>query len=321
MSSSSRSNNKPQASLPDFEPLPPTSTLNRIINKLLAPLFYLLFSIITAIVVVPIYTIIENFKHGRNAKGGQRVARNERPSRSGQQQNNKVSQAWIIGTQTILPGAPAQVISGTTYSLASDSASIFMNNVAHNVYSGTNGNSDNVPYVLPGSNTVQPGGSAVTVSGTTYSLSPHGSTLYINGIATILPPSPSNPPFIIDGHTISPGSQATVIDGQTYSVAAATAGGALYVNGTKIADPQNFALLSEAMAALESVVAASTTASPSSSFDGMLTLASSTASGSGPSPTNTSHSGAVRLVTKSDGWVALVAAVLLGGGMVLGSLL
>ena len=68
--------------IPQFEPLPPTSLLNRIINKVLAPLFYLLFTIITSIVVVPIYTIIENFKRGRNSKGGERFASNQNPSQT-----------------------------------------------------------------------------------------------------------------------------------------------------------------------------------------------------------------------------------------------
>lgn len=66
--------------IPQFEPLPPTSLLNRIINKVLAPLYYLLFTIITSIVVVPIYTIIENFKRGRNSKGGERFASNQNPN-------------------------------------------------------------------------------------------------------------------------------------------------------------------------------------------------------------------------------------------------
>lgn len=67
--------------IPQFEPLPPNTLLNRIINKVLAPLFYLVFTIVTSIVVVPIYTIIENFKKGRNSKGGQRFASNEDPSK------------------------------------------------------------------------------------------------------------------------------------------------------------------------------------------------------------------------------------------------
>lgn len=67
--------------IPQFEPLPPTSLINKIINKVLAPLYYLLFTIITAVIVVPVYTVIENFKHGRNSRGGQRVPSNENPDK------------------------------------------------------------------------------------------------------------------------------------------------------------------------------------------------------------------------------------------------
>lgn len=68
-------NQKTQPQIPLFEPLPPTNILNRIINKVLAPLFYLLFTIVTAIIVVPVYTIVENYKKGRKSKSG--VHRNE----------------------------------------------------------------------------------------------------------------------------------------------------------------------------------------------------------------------------------------------------
>ena len=52
--------------IPEFKPLDESSFANRVINKVLAPIYYLLFSIITAVIVVPVYTIIENFKHGRS---------------------------------------------------------------------------------------------------------------------------------------------------------------------------------------------------------------------------------------------------------------
>lgn len=74
--------------LPKFEPLPPTNLLNRLINKLLAPLFYLLFTIITAVVVVPVYTVIEQIKNGgRNSKGGRRFHREE----AGEKRVNKAA--------------------------------------------------------------------------------------------------------------------------------------------------------------------------------------------------------------------------------------
>lgn len=73
-----------QLQIPQFQPLPPTSFINRLINKILAPFFYLIFSIITAIIVVPVYTVIENFKKGRNSRGGQRFASNHQYEQSGQ---------------------------------------------------------------------------------------------------------------------------------------------------------------------------------------------------------------------------------------------
>lgn len=73
-----------QLSIPQFQPLPPNTFLNRIINKILAPFFYLIFTIITAIIVVPVYTIIENFKKGRGKKGGERFASSHEREVSGQ---------------------------------------------------------------------------------------------------------------------------------------------------------------------------------------------------------------------------------------------
>lgn len=59
--------------LPKFEPLPPTSLFNRIINTILSPLFYLLYTIVLAVIVVPVWTVIDNYKHGRNPRRAQRA--------------------------------------------------------------------------------------------------------------------------------------------------------------------------------------------------------------------------------------------------------
>ena len=66
--------------------------MNRIINKMLAPIFYLLFTIITAIIVVPIYTVIENIKNGKNSRGGRRVPKHEDP---GQPQRRGPAQEFL----------------------------------------------------------------------------------------------------------------------------------------------------------------------------------------------------------------------------------
>jgi hypothetical protein len=89
----SKPNQKP--TLPKFEPLPPTNYLNRLINRLLAPLFYLLFTLITAIVVVPIYVIIDNFKHGRGRSGGERLASDETEQYPGQPPHQNKASSFL----------------------------------------------------------------------------------------------------------------------------------------------------------------------------------------------------------------------------------
>ncbi|EXJ71494.1 uncharacterized protein A1O5_05302 [Cladophialophora psammophila CBS 110553] len=93
MSASPDRSHKPP-SLPKFEPLPPTNFLNRLINRILAPLFYLVFTLITSIVVVPVYVMIDSFRHGRNRSGGrQRGAKDEsgQPHPGQPDRTNKVS--------------------------------------------------------------------------------------------------------------------------------------------------------------------------------------------------------------------------------------
>ncbi|KAJ9609887.1 hypothetical protein H2200_006216 [Cladophialophora chaetospira] len=91
--SSSQQRNK--VTLPKFEPLPPTNILNRIINRLLAPIFYLVFTVITAIVVVPVYVIIENFKQGRGKHGGERFAKDESEKYPGQPERSNKAASFL----------------------------------------------------------------------------------------------------------------------------------------------------------------------------------------------------------------------------------
>ncbi|OAP54429.1 hypothetical protein AYL99_11530 [Fonsecaea erecta] len=91
---SDRGDDKPhRPSLPKFEPLPPTNFINRLINRILAPLFYLVFTLVTSIVVVPVYVMIDSFRHGsRNRSGGgERVARDESREYPGGQQTHRVN--------------------------------------------------------------------------------------------------------------------------------------------------------------------------------------------------------------------------------------
>ena len=90
---------------------------------------------------------------------------------------------FLIGTQTIKPGSAATE-SGTTYSLASSGGSIFVNGVptTPNIGSLVVPPSTEDEFVI-GSQTIQ-AGSAVTESGTTYSLAPSGSSVFVDGVAT-----------------------------------------------------------------------------------------------------------------------------------------
>ncbi|KIW60806.1 hypothetical protein PV05_00993 [Exophiala xenobiotica] len=78
--------------LPKFEPLPPTNPINRLINFVLAPIFYLLFTTIVTILIVPIYVMIDNFKHGRGKQGGQRVPSDSSNYPDQPDKSNKASQ-------------------------------------------------------------------------------------------------------------------------------------------------------------------------------------------------------------------------------------
>jgi hypothetical protein len=90
---------------------------------------------------------------------------------------------FFIGTQIIKPGSAATE-SGTTYSLASSGGNIFVNGVltTPSVGSLVVSPSTKDEFVI-GSQTIQPG-SAVTESGTTYSLAPSGNSVFVDGVAT-----------------------------------------------------------------------------------------------------------------------------------------
>lgn len=158
---------------------------------------------------------------------------------------------------TLAPGGSAVVLSGTTYSLAPSagsgkSESLVVNGVTTAVPAVAataapvvtlGGQAVATPvasgaYVLQNGQTLSPGGSAVVVSGTTYSLAPSGSpgqseSLVVNGVTTALPTAASTggssiSEYIIGGSTIAPGG-SVVVAGTTYSLPATGAG--IVVNG------------------------------------------------------------------------------------------
>lgn len=98
-----------------------------------------------------------------------------------------------------------------------------------------------------GTQTLNPGGPAITVSGTTYSLGPSGTVLVVNGVSSTLANSPAvtaAPALTIDGKTYA----ATVKDGTTeYVLGAGTTlkpGDAITISGTTYSlDPKGTALV------------------------------------------------------------------------------
>lgn len=162
--------------------------------------------------------------------------------------------AYLIASQTLLPGGPAVTVSVTTYSLPQPSSSQAGGVVA--VINGVTSivptpNTEGVSYgslaavpisdpnsaYLIGSQTLLPGGPAITVSGTTYSLqqpsaSQTGVVAVINGATStfaapttselsfgLLPATPiSSSAYLIASQTLSPGGPAITISGTTYSL-------------------------------------------------------------------------------------------------------
>lgn len=176
------------------------------------------------------------------------------------------SNTYAIAEQTIVPGGSAIIVSGHSISLA-PSNTIVVDGVSSALgeYSTavTLGGVLATPqssgvYVLS-SQTLLPGGSAVTLSGTTYSLPAAGGAVVINGQAATLPAAgvsdaggnvtgadvltigthslPYTPvaltgvkPLVIGSQTIYPGGPAATVNGQTMGLALSNPS-AIVVNG------------------------------------------------------------------------------------------
>ncbi|KAK4992338.1 hypothetical protein LTR66_006296 [Elasticomyces elasticus] len=163
------------------------------------------------------------------------------------------SSAYVVAGQTLSPEGSSVVVSGTTYSLA-PSGTVVVNGQSSAIQTGSTGSTlitlGNVAaspiavsdYIVAGQ-TLAAGGSAITVSGTAYSLALGGSVVYVNGMSSALPTAGPRSPitlgnviatptavseYVIAGQTLVPGSAITV-SGSTYSLA--PSGTALVVNG------------------------------------------------------------------------------------------
>lgn len=142
---------------------------------------------------------------------------------------------YVIAGQTLSPDGSAIVVSGTTYSLAHDSAFsevVVVNRVTSPLPTAVATAIANptataeTDYILAGQ-TLVPGAPAITISGTTISLAAGGSTVYVNGIASILPTPGSGTLEIagIEATAITIPSAQTVagqgeiiVDGTTYAL-------------------------------------------------------------------------------------------------------
>lgn len=155
----------------------------------------------------------------------------------------------VIGTQTITPGSPAVMVSGTPISLAVSETALIVGSStapyplttappslssANNVVTidGLTLTQGPNSGLLIGTQTLLPGASAITISGTTsISLSPSGNSIVIDGFNSFPVPSPTGEPTILEFG----GSSYTEISGSAFLIGTQTlveGGAPITVNGT-----------------------------------------------------------------------------------------
>lgn len=161
-----------------------------------------------------------------------------------------ISVVYVVGGQTVNPGAGAVLVSGTTVSIPTGGDSLFLGSETYRAVSlqaiptavvftasgeAFTASTKSEAYVINGQ-TVTPGASAVVVSGITISVPTGGSSISLNGKSYA--PSPQTTPtavlFTANGKAIT----ASTIAG-SYIVAGETVtpGGAVVVSGTTIFVP------------------------------------------------------------------------------------
>jgi hypothetical protein len=196
------------------------------------------------------------------------------------------SEGYILGSQTLIPGSSAIEIAGTTYSLQASGGVAVVNGQDVQITTLAPPTESAVPVVLghltsrPAASgayviadqTLSRGGSAIEISGTTYSLAPSGENVVVNGEAIPLSvirmtsmqpatvviggvtaaPVSSGAYYVVEGQTLSPEGPAIEVSGVTYSLP--KSGANVVINGaTSYAN----AASSPAPAVLGSLTAAS----------------------------------------------------------------
>lgn len=167
---------------------------------------------------------------------------------------------YLVADQTLNPGGSAIQVSGVTYSLPTSGANIVINGATSVMGQSDNptvsavvfGSATAVPLVgggyVVGSQVVNPGGSAVEISGTVYSLPASGSSVVINGEATAIQVIASNNavltlgsqtytavaesaiPLVVASQTLIPGGSDITVSGTVFSLPP-DATGNIVVNG------------------------------------------------------------------------------------------
>lgn len=166
--------------------------------------------------------------------------------------NQRPNPTFVVSGQTLAPGAPAITVSGTTLSLAPSGSVLVVNGASSTIQipavpavtppTLTVGDSvfpafDNPrnTFVIAGQ-TLVPGGSAITASGTTFSLASSASFVLVNGVTSVIanPAAPtlnvgnnvftpiSASPgisFVVGDEPLVPGGPAITFSGTTISLA------------------------------------------------------------------------------------------------------
>ncbi|KAH0283771.1 hypothetical protein KCU62_g8754, partial [Aureobasidium sp. EXF-3399] len=172
------------------------------------------------------------------------------------------SGGYIVGSQTLIPGSAVE-IAGTSYSLPPFGGVAVVNGESVQITTLASPTESAVPIVLGGltgrplssgayivaDQTISRGGSAIEISGTTYSLAPSGESIAVNGEASpvsviqasaVQPatvvigdvkaaPSSSGAYYVVAGQTLSPDGSAIEVSGVTYSLP--SSGANVVING------------------------------------------------------------------------------------------
>ncbi|KAH0099459.1 hypothetical protein KCU96_g3871, partial [Aureobasidium melanogenum] len=181
----------------------------------------------------------------------------------GSSQPTSGADAYAIGSQTLRPGGPAIEVSGTTYSIQGSGGVVVNGNTvpistvapqslippASVVIGGVAATPVASDKYVIASQTLNRGGPAVEISGTTYSLPPSASNAIINGQAAPIStmqaslgppatvviggvtakPESSGAYYLVADQTLNPGASAIEVSGVTYSLP--TSGANIVING------------------------------------------------------------------------------------------